>query len=196
VTPRDLSIEMAFRLADDVLRQAVQAEPITETGLINVDFAHIRRLILLGGGALMSIGHGHGADKARQALDQALHHPLLETVHLGSARGVIANLTGGQDLSLGEVQSVLTALQEQTSPQTEIVMGVMQDDQLGERDMEGRVQVTLIITGLGAPTLEETLSGVLPGIHIIRHRWRRPTRAAHRRLPGMIYPLHIRLRGR
>jgi cell division protein FtsZ len=153
----------------------------------------------------MSIGHGHGADKARQALDQALHHPLLETVHLGSARGVIANLTGGQDLSLGEVQSVLTALQEQTSPQTEIVMGVMQDDRFGERDMEGRVQVTLIITGLGAPTLEETLSGVPAGQsgsasaghshHPSQVETLQPERVAAP-AAGHDLPTYIRLRGR
>jgi len=157
VAPRDLPLETAFRLADDVLRQAVQgiAELITEPGLINVDFAHVRRLILLGGGALMAIGHGQGDQKTTQAMQQALHHPLVETVSLGNAAGVIANFTGGQDLSLLEVQSALTSLQQQTGPETEIVMGVIQDER-----MDGRVQVILMITGLGSPTLEEALSSV------------------------------------
>lgn len=157
VAPRDLPMETAFRLADDVLRQAVQgiAELITEPGLINVDFAHIRRLILLGGGALLAIGHGQGEGKARQALEQAMNHPLLESVSLNNAAGVIANFTGGKDLSLLEVQGALESLQEQTGSQAEIVMGVIHDDR-----MDGRVQVILMITGLGAPTLEETLSGV------------------------------------
>ncbi len=172
---RDLPLELAFRLADDVLRQAVQgiSELITEPGLINVDFAHVRRLMKLGGGALMTIGYGQGIEKANQAIEQALHHPLLEEIELGQAAGIIANFTGGEDLTLFEVQAALTQLQEQASANTEIVLGVINDDRL-----EDRVQVTLIITGLGAPTLEETLSRVVrpapvepvieqPGIHQI-----------------------------
>ncbi len=156
VAPRNLPMEQAFHLADDVLRQAVQGitELITEPGLINVDFAHVRRLILLGGGALMSIGQGHGEAKASQALEQALHHPLLEDVSLSSAAGVIANFTGGADLSLFDVQSSLSSLQARTGSQTEIVFGVINDER-----MEGRAQVILMITGLGSSTLEEALPG-------------------------------------
>lgn len=151
---RNLPLELAFRLADDVLRQAVQgiSELITEPGVINVDFAHVRRLMKLGGGALMSIGYGQGENKALQAIDKALHHPLLGSVSLEHAAGIIANFTGGPDLTLFEVETALTSLQEQACAQTEIVMGVINDERL-----EDKVQVTLIITGLGAPTLEETL---------------------------------------
>ena len=154
VAPRNLPMDVAFRLADDVLRQAVQGitELVTEPGLINVDFAHIRRLILLGGGALMAIGQGQGEGKTLQALEQALHHPLMDTVSLANAKGVIANFTGGSDLSLFEVQTALTSLQEQTGPQTEVVFGVINDER-----MDNRVQVILMITGLGSLTLEEAL---------------------------------------
>jgi cell division protein FtsZ len=157
VAPRNLPMEVAFRLADDVLRQAVQgiAELITEPGIINVDFAHIRRLMQLGGGALMSIGQGQGEHKAQEAIEQALHHPLLETVALDRAAGIIANFTGGSDLTLFEVETALTRLQEQSGYNAEIVLGVTNDDQ-----MEDRAQVILVITGLGAPTLEEAMSGV------------------------------------
>lgn len=157
VAPRNLPMEIAFRLADDVLRQSVQGitEIITEPGMINVDFAHVRRLIQLGGGALMAIGQGEGKNKTRKALEQAMHHPLLETVSLERAAGVIANFTGGQDLTLSEVEEALTYLQSQTGVQTETVLGVINDDR-----MEDRVQVILVITGLGAPTLEETMSSV------------------------------------
>jgi cell division protein FtsZ len=157
VAPRNLPMEVAFRLADDVLRQSVQgiSELITEPGLINVDFAHIRRLIKLGGGALMAIGHGQGPTKVKKALEQALHHPLLEEISLEHAAGVIANFTGGEDLSLLEVQEALTELQSQTGVQTETVLGVINDPRL-----EDRVQVILVVTGLGAPTLEETLASV------------------------------------
>ena len=157
VAPRNLPMETAFRLADDVLRQAVQgiAELITEPGLINVDFAHVRRLILMGGGALLAIGHGEGEGKAAIALEQALHHPLLDTVALDHAAGVIANFTGGSDLTLLEVQSALMGLQAQTGPEVEIVLGVINDER-----MDGRAQVILMITGLGAPTLEEAFAAV------------------------------------
>lgn len=154
VAPKDLPIETAFRLADDVLRQAVQgiAELITEPGLINVDFSHIRRLMMLGGGSFMAIGHGYGENKSQQAIEQALNHPLLETVSLEHASGIIANFTGGPDLTLFEVDSALTYLQNQTGSQSEIVMGVINNDQ-----MVDRVQVILVVTGIVGPTLEASM---------------------------------------
>jgi cell division protein FtsZ len=84
-----------------------------------------------------------------------MHHPLLESVSLDNAPGIIANFTGGEDLTLYEVQEALSYLQEQTHAQTEIVMGVINDER-----MQDRVQITLVVTGLGAPTLEEALSNV------------------------------------
>ena len=172
VAPRDLPMETAFRLADDVLRQAVQGitELITEPGLINVDFAHIRRMILMGGGALLAMGQGQGEDKASQAIERALHHPLLESISLTNAAGVIANFTGGQDLSLFEIEAALDGLQKRTGPDTEIVMGAIQDERL-----EGRVQVILLITGIGAPTLEAAMQAV-----------NKPTAGANRSTP---YPV-------
>ncbi len=157
VAPKNLSLEVAFRLADDVLRQSVQGitELVTEPGFINVDFAHIRRLILLGGGALMSIGHGQGVNKAKKALQQALEHPLLESISLENAAGVIANFSGGDDLTLMEIQDALEGLQQQTGSQTEIVLGVIND-----ASMVNRAQVILLVTGLGGSTLEEALSQV------------------------------------
>lgn len=156
VAPQHLPIETAFRLADDVLRQAVQSitELITEPGLINVDFAHIKRLMQLGGGALMAIGQGSGENKALAAVKQALDHPLLETVSLHRAAGVIANFTASNEMTLMEVSEALVFLQEQSNPETEVVFGTTPNDHMGDR-----VQVNLVVTGLGAPTLEEALSG-------------------------------------
>jgi len=157
VAPRHLPMETAFILADDVLRQSVQGitELITQPGLINVDFAHIRRLIQCGGGSLMSIGQGKGENKALNALEQALHHPLLDEISLLNSAGIIANFTGGESLTLAEVHSALNYLHEQSGPDTEIVMGIINDTQMGDR-----VQLILVITGLGAPTLEETLTSI------------------------------------
>ena len=155
-TPKDLPLDTAFRLADDVLRQAVQSitELITEPGLINVDFAHIRRMMHLGGGALMAIGHGKGENKALKAIQQALEHPLLETVSLHRAAGLIANFTASDELTLMEVSEALLYLQEQANPDTEVVLGTTPKEHMGDR-----VQVNLVVTGLGSPTLEEVLPG-------------------------------------
>jgi cell division protein FtsZ len=152
----NLTIDLAFRVADDVLRQAIQGitELITEPGLINVDFANVRRLMKLSGGAFLAIGQGQGDDKVDQALHKALNHPLVDNISLEHASGILVNFTGGDDLSLHEVNAALTRLQEQANPDIEIVMGVINDKRLN-----GRVQAILIVTGLGARPLEEFLIG-------------------------------------
>ncbi len=151
VAPRDLPLDMAFRLADDVLRQGIQGitELITQPGLINVDFAHVRTMMQSGGGSLLSIGQGQGSNKALQAIERALHHPLLDSISMDNATGIIANFTGGPDLTFLEVADALTYLQERTNNRAEIIPGVITDDR-----MENRAQVILIITGLGATPVD------------------------------------------
>jgi len=153
VAPKDLPLEMAFRLADDVLRQGIQGitELITQPGLINVDFAHVRTMMQSGGGSLLSIGQGHGANKALQAIERALHHPLLDSICMDNATGIIANFTGGPDLTFLEVAEALTYLQEKTNNRAEIIPGVITDER-----MDNRAQVILIITGLGATSVDAT----------------------------------------
>jgi cell division protein FtsZ len=156
VAPEDLPLEMAFKLADDVLRQGIQgiAELLTEAGLINVDFAHVRHVMELGGGALMAIGTGEGEDKAMKALNQALHHPLLDEVSLDSATGIIANFSGGDDLTFVEVAETLSHLHNEAGDNAEIIPGVINDP-----NMNNRAQVILIVTGLGALPLENAIPG-------------------------------------
>jgi cell division protein FtsZ len=156
VAPEDLSLEMAFKLADDVLRQGISgiAELITENGLINVDFAHIRHVMKLGGGALMAIGTGEGEGKAKTALENALHHPLLDDIDITSANGIIANFSGGDDLTFAEVAETLSYLHEKTESCTEIIPGVINDPNLSNR-----AQVILIVTGLGALPIENAIPG-------------------------------------
>jgi len=151
VAPRDLPLELAFRLADDVLRQGIQgiSELITQPGLINVDFSHIRQLMQMGGGSILSIGYGQGEDKARRAIESALHHPLIESIDLDNATGMIANFTAGSDLTFLEVTSALEYLQAQTNHQADIIPGVMTDNSMGDK-----VQVILIVTGLGATAVD------------------------------------------
>jgi cell division protein FtsZ len=156
VAPPDLPLEMAFKLADDVLRQGVSgiSELLTETGLINVDFAHVRHVMSLGGGALMSIGTGEGEDKAFKALQKGLHHPMLDEIRLADASGIIANFSGGDDLTFSEVADTLNYLHHEAGNQAEIIPGVINDPQLNNR-----AQVILIVTGLGALPIEQAIPG-------------------------------------
>ncbi len=158
---RDMPLELAFRLADDVLRQGIQGitELITQPGLINVDFAHVRTLMQSGGGSLLSIGQGDGEGKAQKAIERALHHPLLESISLDNATGILANFTGGSDLTFLEVADALTSLQEKTHNRAEIIPGVITDER-----MEDRAQVILIITGLGATPLETLVRPLTPAV--------------------------------
>ena len=144
--PRNASLEVAFRFADDVLRQGIQGivELVTKPGLINVDFAHVRNLMQQGGGALMAIGLGEGQDKATLAVHQALHHPLLEVNSLEFATGALLHFTGGDDLSLAEVGTAVERLRESLPLDLDVVLGVTP-----EPTMEGRVQVILVVTGIG-----------------------------------------------
>ena len=149
------TLSEAFHLADDVLRQAVQSitELITEPGIINVDFAHIQRLMELGGGALMSIGQASGEGKAVNAVKQALYHPLLEDVSLVNASGLIVNFTSGMDLTLSDISQALNYLQKLIPPDAELIFGATQNERF-----QGKVQVNLIVTGLGAATFEDVFT--------------------------------------
>jgi len=157
VVPRDLSLEVAFRLADDVLRQGVQgiAELITRPGLINVDFAHIRQLMLTGGGAYMAIGLGEGLAKADDAIEQAITHPLLDFDNIEQASGVLVHFTGGEDLTLFEIGESVTSLRERLAPEVDIILGATT-----EPAMTGRAQVIMIFTGVGGKPIQ-TEEGVV-----------------------------------
>jgi len=198
IAPHDLPLEMAFKLADDVLRQGVSAisELLTETGLINVDFAHIRHVMSLGGGALMSIGTGEGEDKAMKALNQALHHPLLDDIEIDTASGIIANFSGGDDLTFMEVADTLTHLHKEAGLETEIIPGVINNNNLSDR-----VQVILIVTGLGALPIDQAIPGAERYLaeHAVKmnenrfnpeaHKANNPERIEDRQFPNRVFPL-------
>lgn len=151
VVPRDASLEVAFRFADDVLRQGIQGivEMVTRPGLINVDFAHVRSIMHRGGGALMAIGLGEGENKAGVAIRQALHHPLLEVNSLDQASGALVHFTGGDDLSLVEVGEAIDQLRETLPHDSEVTLGVT-----FEPTMQGRVQVIVVVTGIGGRAVQ------------------------------------------
>lgn len=159
IAPRDLPLDLAFRMADDVLRQGIQGitELITTPGLINVDFSHIRDLMQNGGGSFLAIGIGEGENKAVKAVERALNHPLLEALPLDNANGIIANFTGGNDLTFQEVAEALESLQRKTNNQANIIPGVMNNDQ-----MQNRVEVILVITGLAALPIDANQKQTVP----------------------------------
>ena len=145
VAPRDLPLEMAFTIADDILRQGVQgiSELITETGVINVDFSHIRNVMTRGGGALIAVGHGSGPDKVQQAINKALHHPLLDDIDLFSATAMIANFTGSAEMSFKEITEAMQMLQEASGFHADVIPGIITDPRMGDT-----IQLILIVTGI------------------------------------------------
>ncbi|MEW6724836.1 MAG: cell division protein FtsZ [Bacillota bacterium] len=133
----------AFRLADDILRQGVQSisDLIAVPGLINLDFADVRAIMLDTGSALMGIGHATGENKAVQAARQAISSPLLETSIQG-ARGVLLNITGGTDIGLFEVNEAAEIIAEAADPEANIIFGASINESMGDE-----VRVTVIATG-------------------------------------------------
>ncbi|MEX0762696.1 MAG: cell division protein FtsZ [Dehalococcoidia bacterium] len=143
-----LSMEMAFRMADDVLRQGIQsiAELILVPGDINLDFADVKAVMSNAGPAWMAIGHGTGPDRAVAAAESAIDSPLLE-VSIEGARGVIFNVTGGTDLTLAEVHQASEVISRMVDPEANIIFGTVTDPK-----MENEVKLTVIATGF--PTAE------------------------------------------
>jgi cell division protein FtsZ len=141
-----VSLDIAFRIADEVLRQGIQgiSELITQPGLVNLDFADVRSIMDRAGGALVSIGHGEGKDKAPEAARMALGSPLLDIESVDGTDGLLINVTGGEDLTLAEVNEAMEIISRTAMPHAQILFGAVIDPR-----MEGRVQITLIATGLG-----------------------------------------------
>ena len=158
VSPSNITLREAFAYADDVLRQGIMGitQLLSGTGDINVDFSHIRHMMANGGGSLLSIGYGKGEDKVSTALYQALNHPLLEHLPIENATGIIANFTGGEDLSFGEVMEGLSHLQQFTGNNAEIIPG-----QIVDPNMKDEVQIILIITGIASTPLKADADGTV-----------------------------------
>lgn len=138
------TLQQAFQLADSVLRQGIQgiADMINLAGLINVDFADVRSVMQRSGSALMSIGIGNGDNRLVDAVKEAIESPLLEVTITG-ARSVLMNVTGGEDLTLFEVQESATIIEESVAPDANIIWGLLIDPNFPR----GQVKVTLIATG-------------------------------------------------
>ena len=150
-----LTMERAFSMADDVLRQGVQAiaELATIPGDINLDFADIKTIMTNAGPAWMAMGEGRGEGRAVEAARAAINSPLLD-VRIEGATGVLFNVTGGSDLTVNEVYEAAEAVRAAVDPDANIIFGMVTDLKL-----EDEVKVTLIATGfpLREPTADEDL---------------------------------------
>jgi cell division protein FtsZ len=163
---RNLAVVEAFRLADDVLRQGVQgiSDLVTHTGLINLDFADVKSVMLGAGTAMMAIGEGTGEGRALQAAQAAISSPLLDASVEG-AKGILINITGGSDLTLLEVNEAAQAIHALVDVEANIIFGAVIVP-----NMTTAVKITLIATGLqpgfrGARPRQPFGPGGAPGAH-------------------------------
>jgi cell division protein FtsZ len=141
---RGTSLADSFKMADDVLRQAVQgiSDLITVPGLINLDFADVRTIMRGSGIALMGTGQAGGETRALEATQRAIASPLLEEASIEGAKGVLVNITGGSDLTLFEVNEASSIIQKAAHPEANIIFGAVIDER-----MQSDMKITVIATG-------------------------------------------------
>ena len=137
------TVNEAFEIADDVLRQGIAgiSDLITKPGLINLDFADVKTIMQDAGSALMAIGVGEGDDRAVNAAREAIESPLLE-MNIRGAKGVLYNITAGNDLTLFETSEAAEVIRAAADPEAEIIYGTSVDESLGDS-----LLITLIATG-------------------------------------------------
>lgn len=144
VVGKGIPFHEALKKADEVLLHATQGISllISQTGLVNVDFADVRTIMTDGGSALMGTGIGRGENRASEAAQQAIASPLLDNVSISGARGALVNITGGEDLTLGEVTQISDIVHDAVGDDAEIIFGAVH-----EPAMQNEIRVTVIATG-------------------------------------------------
>ncbi len=137
----------AFNLADDVLYQGVKGitDLMVRPGLINLDFADVRAVMDEMGKAMMGTGEASGEDRAVESAEKAIANPLLDEISLRGARGVLINITGGQDLTLFELDEAANRIREEVDPDANIIVGSTIDEEL-----QGIMRVSVVATGIDA----------------------------------------------
>jgi len=143
IADKRATLQQAFSLADDVLRQGIQgiSELITVPALINLDFADVRTIMSEGGAALMAVGRANGDDRARKAAEMAIQSGLLD-VTIDGARGILFNITGGTDMTLFEINEAAAIIKESAHPDVNLIFGAQVDEGMGDE-----VRITVIATG-------------------------------------------------
>ncbi|PIN69678.1 hypothetical protein COV94_02630 [Candidatus Woesearchaeota archaeon CG11_big_fil_rev_8_21_14_0_20_57_5] len=140
----DLPIHTAFKVADEILTNAVKgiAELVTRPGLVNLDFADIKTVMGNGGVALIGVGESDTENRALEAVEKAIGNPMLD-VDISGANGALINITGGMDLTLEEARSIVEAVSAKVDPEARIIWGAQVNE-----DMQKAIRVLLIITGV------------------------------------------------
>jgi cell division protein FtsZ len=158
VVGKGIPFQDALKKADEVLLHATQgiSNLISVTGLVNVDFADVRTVMQNGGSALMGTGIGRGDNRAMEAAQQAISSPLLDSISIAGATGVLVNITGGNDLTLGEVHQINEIVHDAVGDDAEIIFGAV-----NEPAMQGEVRVTVIATGFD----RNVQPGMVPEAH-------------------------------
>ena len=143
IADKRATLQQAFSLADDVLRQGIQgiSELITVPALINLDFADVRTIMSEGGAALMAVGRATGDDRARQSAENAISSSLLD-VTIDGARGILFNITGGADMTLFEINEAAAIIKESAHPDVNLIFGAQIDESMGDE-----IRITVIATG-------------------------------------------------
>lgn len=151
----DTSIQDAFKMADDILRQGVQgiSDLITRPGLINLDFADVKSIMKGMGMAFMGTGIDSGENRALDAAQKAISSPLLVDTSIEGAQGVLINITGGKDITLHEVSRASQLIHSLAHPEANIIFGTVI-----EESMKDMVKVTVIATGFEAPLEKEVMT--------------------------------------
>src|SRR3954466_3041048 len=146
VLGEDVTYEDAFRASNNVLNGAVAGirEVIHFTGVVNVDFAGVRRVMNENGVAMMGSATASGPERAQMAAEQALHSPLLEDIHLFGARGMLINITASHTMKLKEVHEVMNTIRSFTAEDATVIYGSVIDEAIGDA-----LRVTIVATGLG-----------------------------------------------
>ena len=152
VVGRHAGIGDAFKTADNVLKEAVKgiSDLILTPGLINLDFADVKTIMSVGGIAIMGSGSAEGEDRAIEAAQNAISSPLLEDTSIEGAKGVLINITGGQDMALFEIDEAATLIQEKAHQDAHIIFGAVVDEK-----MKKELRVTVIATGFGKMEAEK-----------------------------------------
>ncbi|MDH2924443.1 cell division protein FtsZ [Nicoletella semolina] len=148
VLPKNVKFNEAFGVANDVLRNAVLGitDMITSEGLVNVDFADVKRVMSEMGRAMMGTGIAEGENRAEEAAKEAVASPLLEDVDLSGAKGILVNISSGYDIELAEVNTIMEYVTSFADPDAAIIFG-----SAFYPEMEGKIRVTLVATGIGQP---------------------------------------------
>lgn len=151
---KETTARNAFAMCDDILKRAVEgiSDLVTTPGIINTDFADIKAVMENAGPALMGIGHGIGEKRAEEAAQMAINSPLLE-VSIAGAKGVLFSISGGDDLTMFEIQDAAKVITESVDPNAKIIFGTVRDEKL----KKGEIKITVIASGFPEGALRKSL---------------------------------------